>query len=87
MNEEESKLYDLLSSEPTRVFTKEEIIKSLFPDYQQEHTPIGIGMGPTRLIDKTAVSLRERLLEENPDARRIINVWGIGYRFQETFQG
>ena len=83
MTNAESNLYNLLTSEPTRVFTKEEIVKSVFPDHQQEDIPLGIGAGPTRLVDQTAISLRERLQADSPHLRRVINVWGIGYRFRD----
>jgi DNA-binding response OmpR family regulator len=61
-----------LASEPTRVFTKRELLEQVW-GYRSE--------GRTRTVDSHASRLRMKL---DPDHRRfVINCWGVGYRLCE----
>ena len=61
-----------LAREPERVFTKEELLRSVW-QYRSG--------GSTRTLDSHASRLRRKLAPE--DVRRwVINVWGIGYRLR-----
>jgi DNA-binding response OmpR family regulator len=58
-----------LASDPTRVFTKEELLRDVWGFRS---------MGRTRTLDSHASRLRRKL---DPDhGRFVINVWGVGYR-------
>lgn len=66
-----AKEYELLialASDPHRVFTREELLRSVW-GYRT----------PSRTVDSHACRLRQRL-SAHPQ-RLVINVWGIGYRF------
>jgi DNA-binding response OmpR family regulator len=66
-----AKEYDLLvtlAGEPTRVFTREELLRDVW-GYRT----------PSRTVDSHAHRLRQRL-SAHPQ-RLVINVWGVGYRF------
>lgn len=59
-----------LAREPTRVFTKQELLRHLW------------GRGPqavTRTLDSHACRLRHKLADAGAQ-RMVINVWGVGYR-------
>ncbi len=58
-----------LASEPTRVFTKQELLGSLWGHR---------GRGTTRTLDTHACRLRGKLARAG--GPWIINVWGVGYR-------
>jgi DNA-binding response OmpR family regulator len=61
-----------LATEPTRVFTKEELLRDVWGFRS---------MGRTRTLDSHASRLRRKL---DPEAGSyVINVWGIGYRLVE----
>jgi DNA-binding response OmpR family regulator len=61
-----------LAAEPTRVFTKEELLRDVWGFRS---------MGRTRTLDSHASRLRRKL---DPDAARfVVNCWGIGYRLIE----
>jgi DNA-binding response OmpR family regulator len=61
-----------LAREPERVFTKEELLRTIW-QYRSD--------GSTRTLDSHASRLRRKLAPE--DVRRwVINVWGIGYRLR-----
>jgi DNA-binding response OmpR family regulator len=61
-----------LASEPTRVFTKQELLRDVW-DFQ--------AMGRTRTLDSHASRLRRKL---DPEAGRfVVNCWGVGYRLIE----
>ena len=65
----EFSLLRALAGEPTRVFTKEELLRDVWGFRS---------MGRTRTLDSHASRLRRKL---DPDAGRfVINVWGVGYR-------
>ena len=66
-----AKEYELLvalASDPHRVFTREELLRTVW-GYRT----------PSRTVDSHACRLRQRL-SAHPQ-RLVINVWGIGYRF------
>lgn len=58
-----------LASEPTRVFTKEELLRDVWGFR---------AMGATRTLDSHACRLRQKLGRAGD--RFVINVWGVGYR-------
>jgi DNA-binding response OmpR family regulator len=58
-----------LASDPTRVFTKEELLREVW-DYRS--------LGRTRTLDSHASRLRRKLDPEH--GRFVVNCWGVGYR-------
>jgi DNA-binding response OmpR family regulator len=58
-----------LASQPTRVFTKDELLRDVW-GYRS--------MGATRTLDSHACRLRQKLSRGGD--RFVINVWGVGYR-------
>jgi DNA-binding response OmpR family regulator len=67
-------LLRVLASDPTRVFSKDELIRDVWG--------VAAPPGRTRTLDSHASRLRRKL---DPDAaeRFVINCWGIGYRLVE----
>jgi DNA-binding response OmpR family regulator len=68
-----AKEYDLLvtlAGEPTRVFTRAELLRGVWG----LHT-----FGHTRTLDSHASRLRRKLCGDGHD-KLVINVWGVGYR-------
>jgi DNA-binding response OmpR family regulator len=61
-----------LASEPTRVFTKNELLRDVW-GFRAE--------GRTRTLDSHASRLRRKLDPEG--GRFVVNVWGVGYRLVE----
>ena len=70
ISQKEFALLRALISDPTRVFTKEELLRDL---WGFRH------MGATRTLDSHACRLRQKLARDGD--RFIVNVWGVGYRF------
>jgi DNA-binding response OmpR family regulator len=64
----EYKLVCKLASEPTRVFTRQELMRDVW----------GYTTAYTRTLDSHACRLRSKLA--NDTHRVIVNVWGVGYR-------
>ena len=64
-----------LASEPTRVFTKAELLRDVWGFRS---------MGRTRTLDSHASRLRRKLEEAGDGARFVVNVWGVGYRLVEA---
>jgi DNA-binding response OmpR family regulator len=62
-------LLKTLASAPTRVFTKEELLRDVW-GYRS--------MGATRTLDSHACRLRQKLGRSGD--RFVVNVWGVGYR-------
>jgi DNA-binding response OmpR family regulator len=58
-----------LASSPTRVFTKEELLRDVWGFRAR---------GSTRTLDSHACRLRAKLREEGDQF--VVNVWGVGYR-------
>ena len=61
-----------LAEEPTRVFTKEELLRDVWGFKL---------MGSTRTLDSHASRLRRKLTDSG--RRWIVNVWGVGYRLTD----
>ena len=72
LSQKEFALLRHLASEPTRVWTKEELLRDVW-GYRS--------MGATRTLDSHACRLRRKLGADG-DAY-VINVWGVGYRLIE----
>jgi DNA-binding response OmpR family regulator len=66
-------LLRVLSSDPTRVFTKEELMREVW-GYK--------GPSKTRTLDSHASRLRRKL--DGQHGRYVINCWGIGYRLLDA---
>jgi DNA-binding response OmpR family regulator len=72
-----AKEYDLLvtlAAEPTRVFTRLELMRGIWGQST---------FGRTRTLDSHASRLRRKLCGESDD-KLVINVWGVGYRLTGT---
>src|ERR671924_2419406 len=69
LSAKEFALLRMLAAEPTRVFTKEELLRSVWGFRS---------MGSTRTLDSHACRLRQKLGRQGD--RFVINVWGVGYR-------
>ena len=69
LSKKEFALLRALASEPTRVFTREELLRGVWGFR---------ALGATRTLDSHAYRLR-RKLNAGGD-RYIVNVWGVGYR-------
>ena len=63
-----------LASDPHRVFTREELLRTVwgFPSASR-----------TRTLDSHACRLRRKLCEGGDD-RLVVNVWGVGYRLMDS---
>ena len=62
-------LLRVLAAEPTRVFTKAELLRTIWGFRS---------MGTTRTLDSHACRLRHKLGVHGD--RFVVNVWGVGYR-------
>ena len=62
-----------LASDPERVFSKHELLSSVW-GYRSE--------GSTRTVDSHASRVRRKLETADGDQRWVINIWGIGYRLK-----
>ena len=69
LSQKEFALLRTLASEPTRVFTKEELLRTVW-GYR--------AIGSTRTLDSHACRLRRKLGGDGD--RFVVNVWGVGYR-------
>jgi DNA-binding response OmpR family regulator len=69
LSQKEFALLRTLASEPTRVFTKDELLRSIW-GYRS--------VGSTRTLDSHACRLRQKLAASGD--RYVVNVWGVGYR-------
>ena len=63
-----------LAGEPDRVFTRQELLRSVW-GYQT--------FGRTRTLDSHAHRLRKKLCEGS-DEKLVLNVWGVGYRLMDS---
>jgi DNA-binding response OmpR family regulator len=68
--DKEYQLLVVLASEPTRVFTRAELLRSVW-GFET--------LGCTRTLDSHASRLRRKLCAEGGE-RLVVNVWGVGYR-------
>ena len=69
LSNKEFLLLKALSADPTRVFSKEELLRDVW-DYRS--------LGRTRTLDSHASRLRRKLDPEH--GRFVVNSWGVGYR-------
>ena len=69
LSKKEFALLRALAAEPTRVFTREELLRGVW-GFQQ--------IGVTRTLDSHAFRLRKKLSARGD--RFVVNVWGVGYR-------
>jgi DNA-binding response OmpR family regulator len=69
VSQKEFALVRTLATDPTRVFTKEELLRNIWG---------WTGRGSTRTLDSHACRLRQKLARDG--AQFIVNVWGVGYR-------
>jgi DNA-binding response OmpR family regulator len=69
LSKKEFALLRALAGDPTRVFTREELLRGVW-GYRS--------MGVTRTLDSHASRLRQKL--SGSGERYIVNVWGVGYR-------
>jgi DNA-binding response OmpR family regulator len=75
LSAKEFALLRTLAEDPTRVFTKEELLRDVW-GFEL--------MGSTRTLDSHASRLRRKLV---PSGRRwIVNVWGVGYRLTDRVE-
>ncbi len=69
LSQKEFALLRVLAAEPTRVFTKAELLRTIWGFRS---------MGTTRTLDSHACRLRHKLGVHGD--RFVVNVWGVGYR-------
>ena len=69
LSKKEYALLRALAGEPTRVFTREDLLRGVWEF---------MAMGQTRTLDSHAFRLRQKLNRSGD--RFVINVWGVGYR-------
>jgi len=69
LSKKEFALLRALAADPTRVFTREELLRGVW-GFQS--------LGATRTLDSHASRLRKKLRAGG--ARFVVNVWGVGYR-------
>jgi len=67
-----------LAREPERVFTKDELMRSVWGYTGQTCR--------TRTLDSHASRLRRKLRAADPEPELVVNVWGIGYRLVECLE-
>ena len=73
LSQKEFALLRTLASEPARVFTKEELLRSIWGFRTR---------GTTRTLDSHACRLRHKLAAYGD--RFVVNVWGVGYRLVDA---
>ncbi len=76
LSQKEFALLRVLAGEPTRVFTKEELLRTVWGFRS---------MGTTRTLDSHACRLRQKLAVHGD--RLVLNVWGVGYRLVDGAVG
>ncbi|WP_354701809.1 Alkaline phosphatase synthesis transcriptional regulatory protein SphR [Paraconexibacter sp. AEG42_29] len=69
LSQKEFELLRVLSSDPTRVFTKDELVLAVWQTRS---------LGSSRTLDSHACRLRVKLAAS--EQRFVLNVWGVGYR-------
>jgi len=69
LSKKEFALLRALAAEPTRVFSREELLRGVWGF---------MAMGQTRTLDSHAFRLRQKLNRDQD--RFVVNVWGVGYR-------
>jgi DNA-binding response OmpR family regulator len=76
LSAKEFSLLRALAADPTRVWTKEELLREVWG--------FGGALGTTRTLDSHACRLRSKLSVAGE--RFVVNVWGVGYRLVEVAQ-
>jgi DNA-binding response OmpR family regulator len=76
LSKREYALLRALAEEPTRVFTREELLRDVWGFKS---------MGTTRTLDSHASRLRKKLSVDG--AAFVVNVWGVGYRLIDGVAG
>jgi len=71
------RLLELLYQEPGRVYSRDEVVKTVWP----EDDPEGIS---EQAIDALARRLRERLAEIDPQTQYVVTVRGHGFRLENA---
>ena len=71
LSQKEFALLRALAAEPTRVFTKAELLRDVWGFR---------ALGATRTLDTHACRLRQKLGVHGD--RFVVNVWGVGYRLR-----
>ena len=69
LSKKEYALLRALAADPTRVFTREELLRGVWGFRS---------LGHTRTLDSHAFRLRHKLSRSGD--RFVVNVWGVGYR-------
>lgn len=69
LSKKEFALLRALAGQPTKVFTREELLRGVWGF---------VAMGQTRTLDSHAFRLRQKL--NRTQDRFVVNVWGVGYR-------
>jgi len=69
LSQKEFALLRTLATDPTRVFSKDELLRNLWGFRAR---------GSTRTLDSHACRLRQKLARDGD--RYLVNVWGVGYR-------
>jgi DNA-binding response OmpR family regulator len=73
LSKKEFTLLRVLASDPTRVFSKDELLRDVWG--------FTAPANKTRTLDSHASRLRRKLDPENQ--KYVVNCWGIGYRLTE----
>jgi hypothetical protein len=76
LSQKEFALLRALAAAPTRVFTKEELLRDVWGFRS---------MGATRTLDSHACRLRQKL--GTAGDKFVVNVWGVGYRLVDGRRG
>jgi DNA-binding response OmpR family regulator len=74
LSAKEFALLHALAADPTRVYTKEELLRDVWGFKL---------MGSTRTLDSHASRLRRKLTPVAGGRRWVVNVWGVGYRLTD----
>lgn len=77
LSAKEFALLRMLAAEPTRVFTKNELLRTVWGFRDS---------GTTRTLDSHACRLRGKLAGAT-ETRFVVNVWGVGYRLVDPVLG
>lgn len=75
LSQKEFELLYELAQDPERVFTKQELLRTIWGFRT---------VGRTRTLDAHASRLRRKLADAVPGERVVVNVWGVGYRLLDA---
>ena len=75
LSAKEYQLLTTLASEPGRVFTKAELLETVWGFRSQ---------GRTRTLDSHASRLRRKLRQAGAGPSLVVNIWGVGYRLVDA---